>query len=145
MEVEPLEQQPQCVIDLCHLVRGAGMPDVTEVRSHRVVGINGTKVLVHPERFRDWEQIVGEALNQQDRQLVRRAFVRSHRVPEVLLPEDGTVSGEPVHDRRPYRRRVVRFGRQPVGVPLEQVIGVVRIRVRAQRWRLANSAEEQGL
>ena len=141
VEVQPLEHTIERVIDLARLGRCAGMADVAEVFGDRITRIELLQGVVHAQGFRQRKEIVREPLQLEHRQLRKsRLRVLIDSLEELLLPPDRAVAGDAVHDLGSDRGQVVRFGREDVRVPDEEVIGVVRIRAVTVP---AQSAEEQ--
>ena len=62
MEVEPLEDAIERVVDLSGFICRTRMPDVPEVLRNRIRGIDLPQRAVHAQRLRHREEIVGESL-----------------------------------------------------------------------------------
>ena len=127
---EPLPDQSEHVLAFAILVARARMSAVAEVGGDRVARGDRVEPEQHALRLGQREEIVGEPLH-----LEHRHRVGGGVEPELLLPPDRAVAGEPVDDLPVQRIDRVRLHRVDPCVPLDQVVGIVRV------WTIQSSTQ----
>ena len=126
--LQPLEDRAQDIAHLARLVRRSRVTDVAEVGGDGIATVNRLQGAQHPERLVNREEIVGEALDLEDRKL-RRAGGRvgPDAIPERELPVHRAVSLDAVDHLLRCRRLVARLGRVDLRVPHREIGRIVRI------------------